>query len=193
MVYVFVAPSGPNTWINDDTASATLVASEGAEGDFLGFSVAISGPTIVAGAMQDDVGLNNVQGSAYVFERPGAGWPDSSGIESTKLLASDGGAFDRLGFSTAIHGDAIVLGSSGHDVDGKQDQGAAYLYVKPVAGWQSAVPRTESQELLASDGRAGDRFGISVAVSANAAAAGASDDKIDGNLSQGSAYVFDSR
>jgi hypothetical protein len=191
IAYVFVAPAGPNTWLTDDTPTATLVASEGAESDFLGFSVGISGPTIVAGAMQDDVGANGAQGSAYVYERPQGGWVDV--IESTKLLASDGDAFDRLAFSAAIAGDEIVLGSPTHDVGTQQEQGAAYVYSKPAAGWPSAAERTESAKLVAKDGRAGDHFGGAVDVAKGIVAIGAGADDFGDATDRGSAYVFGPR
>ncbi|MGH8472404.1 MAG: FG-GAP repeat protein, partial [Gammaproteobacteria bacterium] len=53
---------------------ARLTASDGATGDAFGFSVAVSGETVVVGAVFDDVGSNLQQGSAYVFVRPVGGW-----------------------------------------------------------------------------------------------------------------------
>jgi hypothetical protein len=46
---------------------AKLTASDGAADDQFGFSVAISGDTVVVGAEADDIGANSDQGSAYVF------------------------------------------------------------------------------------------------------------------------------
>lgn len=188
IAYIFVAPAGPNTWLNDDTPNASLVASEGATNDFFGFAVGISGPTVVAGAMQDDVEANGTQGSAYVFERPLTGWVDA--IESTKLLASDGAAFDRLGNSAAVSGDTIVLGAPTHNVGTESDQGAAYLYSKPAAGWVSGTPRTQSAKLVAKDGLAGDHLGGSVSISNGIVAAGAGADDFGTATERGSAYVF---
>jgi hypothetical protein len=45
-----------------------LSASDGAAVDQFGASVAVSGATIVVGALFDDIGGNGNQGSAYVFE-----------------------------------------------------------------------------------------------------------------------------
>ena len=66
---------------------AELTASDGAASDLLGFSVAISGDTVVAGAVIAD-GVHINQGAAYVFVKPGSGW--ASGTETAKLTASDG-------------------------------------------------------------------------------------------------------
>ena len=52
--------------------AAKLTAGDGAVGDDLGCSVAVSGDTIVAGASGDDAGAGSAQGSAYVFVRPAA-------------------------------------------------------------------------------------------------------------------------
>jgi hypothetical protein len=54
------------TW----TQQAKLLASDGALADKFGYSVAISGNTIVVGAYNDDAPLSN-GGSAYVFVRSG--------------------------------------------------------------------------------------------------------------------------
>jgi len=44
-----------------------VLAGDGTEGDLLGFSVAISGNDVVAGANLDDVTMLD-EGSAYVFQ-----------------------------------------------------------------------------------------------------------------------------
>jgi hypothetical protein len=59
-VYVFSEPAGG--WANG-TQTAELTASDGATGDFLGASVAVSGSTIVAGAPL----RNSFRGAVYVF------------------------------------------------------------------------------------------------------------------------------
>ena len=59
--YVFVRSGG--VW----SQQQKLEASDAAAGDFFGFSVAISGETVVVGASQDDGAAGFDQGSAYVF------------------------------------------------------------------------------------------------------------------------------
>jgi hypothetical protein len=49
------------------TQTAKLVSSDGTEHEWFGYSAAIDGDTIAAGAMFDDVGSNNEQGSVTVF------------------------------------------------------------------------------------------------------------------------------
>jgi hypothetical protein len=59
---------------------------------------------------------------------------------------------------------------AGDDVDGKVDQGSAYVFVKAAAGWSE--PFIEQARLIASDGAANDVFG-SVAVSGDTIVVGA--------------------
>src|SRR3954470_5950690 len=76
---------------------AKLTASDGGAVDALGGSVAISGDTVVAGAIAAKVDENSQQGAAYVFVKPPTGWANAT--QTAKLTASDGAAFDGLGKS----------------------------------------------------------------------------------------------
>jgi len=112
---------------------AKLTASDGAAADNFGFSVAISGDTVVVGAPFDDIRANRGQGSAYVFVKPGGGWAGAL-TESAKLIASDGAAGDNFGFSVAISGDTVVVGASGDTIGANTDQGSAYVFGSVVVG-----------------------------------------------------------
>jgi hypothetical protein len=91
-----------------------------------GFSVAISGDTVVVGALFDDIGANTDQGSAYVFVKPVGGWAGNL-TESAKLTASDGAGGDSFGFSVAISGDTVVVGALDR-IGVNADQGSAYVF-----------------------------------------------------------------
>ncbi len=113
-------------------------------------------------------------------------------IEQARLFASDGAAGDRFG-GVALDGDTLVVGAGGDDVDGKVDQGSAYVFVKAAGGWSE--PFIEQARLIASDGAANDVFG-SVAVSGDTIVVGANGCP-DANVcntqpvsAHGSAYVF---
>ncbi len=54
-----------------------------------------------------------------------------------------------------MSGDTVVVGASGDDVGANANQGSAYVFVKPGAGWASG---NETAKLTASDGAAGDAF-----------------------------------
>ena len=167
---------------------AKLTASDGAEFDAFGFSIAISGDTVVVGSPSHDISGKSDQGSAYVFVKPGGGW--ASGTQTAKLTASDGEEFDKFGSSVAVSGDTVVVGVPGDDfgVDGvEEDVGSAYVFVKPGGGW---VNGTQTAKLTSSDGIDFDSVGTSVGVSGDVAVAGAPGHNIDGNEDQGSFYVF---
>ena len=124
-------------------------------------------------------------------EEAGAVYPvtiDPLFTEQPKLIAGDGASHDSLGSSVAISDDTVVVGASGDEIDSRASQGSAYVFVRKDA-------KTWSQwKLTASDGAAGDRFGVSVAISGDTVVVGAWHDDIDSNLGarvdQGSAYVF---
>jgi hypothetical protein len=180
--YVFVRPGAD--WVNM-TETARLIASDGATDDTLGYSIAIDDDTVVAGANGDTIGSNQGQGSAYVFVRPAGGW--ASSVQTAKLTASDGQAMDWLGLSVAVSGETIVAGAFAHDVDGNDQQGSAYVYAKPAGGW---ADMTETDQLTASDGAAFDRLGWSASIDGDTVVVGAYTDSIGANSQQGSAYVF---
>jgi uncharacterized protein (DUF2126 family) len=181
-VYVFVKPR--SGWA-DATDTAKLTASDLVSGENFGFSVAISGGTIVAGAPDATVGGNLEQGAAYVFVKPRSGWAD--GTQTAKLTASDGASNTLLGLSVAISGDTVVAGADLTTVGANASQGAAYVFVKPRSRWTDA---TQTAKLTASDGASLDRLGTSVAITGGTVVAGAPGATVNANLFQGAAYVF---
>jgi hypothetical protein len=185
--YVFVKP--PTGWATTSSFNAKLSASDGAGSDHLGFSVAISGDTVVAGADNKTVGANASQGAAYVFVEPAGGWATMT--ETAKLTASDGTPLAYFGFSVTVSGDTIVVGAEGANIGPTIDQGAAYVFVKPPAGW--ATTSTFTAKLTASDGTEHDELGSSVAISGDTVVVGAPlADLANPNREsdQGAAYVF---
>ena len=167
--YVFIR-SG-NVW----TEQQRLTASDGGTGDAFGFSLAVSGETVVIGALFDDLAANVDQGSAYVFNRNGSVW-----TEQQKLAASDGSANDQFGAGVAISGDMVVIGASRHDIAANIDQGSAYIFTRSGTTW------TGQQKVTASDGASNDFFGRSIALSGNNALIGAYGDE----SARGSTYSF---
>ncbi len=103
--------------------------------------------------------------------------------QTAELAAGDGAANDQLGASVAVSGTTIVVGAPGHD----SNQGAVYVFSEPAAGWATA---TQTAELTASDGVAGDGLGSSVAVSGATIVAGAAQHKVGSQSYRGAAYVF---
>ena len=161
---------------------AELTAPSGAAQDVMGRAVAISGNTIVVGALNHQVGANAGQGAVYVFTEPASGWANAT--QTAELTASNGAAGDYLGFSVAISGNTIVAGAP--YAGPNAGQGAAYVFVKPAGGWES---RTQTAELTASDGATDEASGyFSVAISGNTIVFGA---RFGGHAQQGAVYVFE--
>lgn len=154
--YVFVR-SG-TAW----TEQSKLVASDGAANDQFAGAVALDVDTVVVGVHRDLVGANLLQGSAYVFVRAGATW-----TQQAKLVATDGIANEHFGRSVSVHGDTAVVGANEGDVGANVNQGAAYVFVRSGTLW------TEQAKLVASDGVAGQQFGVAVSVEADTAVVGA--------------------
>jgi hypothetical protein len=205
--YVFVR-SG-TAW----TQQAYLQGANTASGDYFGFSVGISGDTIVVGAYGEDSSNPGVNappnevaynsGAAYVFVRNGAqGAP--AWTQQAYLKASQTGQEDTFGMHVAVSGDTVVVGASAEDssttgVNSTPNEaifsaGAAYVFVRNSGIW------TQQAYLKASNTGIYDTFGMGVAVDADTIVVGAygEDSSTTGSNSTpnedaadaGAAYVF---
>ncbi|MBP8000684.1 MAG: hypothetical protein KA314_14110 [Chloroflexi bacterium] len=176
--YVFVRSGG--SW----SQQAYLKASNTGADDEFGYTVSISGDTVVVGAhfensnatgvngTETDNSMNNA-GAAYVFVRSGGSWS-----QQAYLKASNTAALDGFGRAIAISGDMVVVGATGEDsittgVNGNQADnsasasGAAYVFVRSGGSW------SQQAYLKASNTGAGDVFGNAVAISGNVVMVGA--------------------
>jgi hypothetical protein len=169
-VYVFVRPA--SGWKNTHE-----VAQLGANNQYPGSSVTISGDTIVVGV----VGATNQQDAVDVFVKPKGGWVDTNRPNAT-LTSSDQGA-GIFGVSTAIDGNTIVVGAPCKLEDSCSGPGAAYIFVKPASGWKNS---TETAILSPSDGMNDDQFGDSVSIHEDTVAVGSA--KSSGG--RGAIYVY---
>jgi hypothetical protein len=182
--YVFVRNG--STWSQE----AYLKAGNADEGFGFGFSVAISGGTIVVGAPgepSDQVGPTNGSGgssddsandagAAYVFVRSGTSW-----VQQAYLKAGNTKPGDQFGRAVAIDGDTIVVGAANEQSNqvgptngtgGSADEslsgsGAAYVFSRAGAAW------TQQAYLKAGNTAADQRFGFSVGVSEDSVIVGA--------------------
>lgn len=103
------------------TEQAKLTASDGTSDNYFGYSVSISGDYVTIGAYSDDDN-GTCSGSAYIFNRIDTTWN-----QQTKLLASDGEAFDRFGRSVSMSGNFVIIGADGNDDIGS-NHGSAYVF-----------------------------------------------------------------
>ena len=159
-----------------------LKPSDIAAGDNFGWTVSISGNTIVVGVPFE----NSSTGGAYVFVRDGTNW-----IEQAHLVASNASAGDQFGASVSISGGHLVVGAN-HESSDAANSGAAYAFVRQGTNW------TQQGYLKASNIDTNDQFGWSVAISGNTIVVGARFEdsrfpgvQTDNSLaSSGAAYVF---
>ena len=161
---------------------ARLTGSDSVALDEFGTSVAMSGDTIVVGALRGD-GVAADAGAAYVFVMPASEWSGDL-VETAKLIASDGAFLDEFGVSVGIDADTIVVGARAHDTGGASARGAAYVFVKPEGGWNGIL--SENAKLTATGATGSITLGRSVAISGDTVVAGASQE----NFGQGAGYVF---
>ena len=101
-----------------------LTASDAHDGDGFGNSTAVSGDTVVVGAIWEDAG-GSFAGAAYVFQR-NEGGADNWG-EVRKLTASDVQAVDNFGGSVAVSGDTAIVSATFEDAGGEHAS-AAYVF-----------------------------------------------------------------
>ena len=120
-VYVFSKDQGgANNW----GLVKILSASDKADYDNFGSSVAVSSDTVVVGADGADFGGTN-RGQVYVFSKDQGG---ANNWGQVKILsASDKSKDDFFGESVAISGDTSVVGAQGAD-SGGTDRGQAYVF-----------------------------------------------------------------
>ena len=148
-----------------------ISASDGADNDMYGNSVAIGTSKIVIGAYLDDDGGSGT-GSAYIY--------DHDGSNQVKINASDAAADDNFGEMVGIGGTIVVVAADGAD-GVATNAGKAYIF--DLSGNELGI-------VTASDGAANDRFGYSVAVGTSKFVVGAVYND-DAGTSSGSAYIFD--
>lgn len=198
-VYVFTR-SG-TTWSQE----AYVKASNADVSDRFGTSVALWEDTLAVGARNEDGEGDNVvssAGAAYVFQRVGVTW-----VQEAYLKASNPDVSDDFGVSIALWGDTLAVGADREDsgavgvnAEGEDDNtatssGAVYVFERTDGAWSQAA------YVKASNTEATDRFGTSIALTADTLAIGAEGedssatgvdgDETDNSLSSsGAVYVF---
>ncbi len=143
-----------------------------------GSSVAISGETVVVGAMNES-SAGNRAGAVYVFTRTGTTWTQ----QGPKLVPSSPVFAARMGSSVSIEGDTAVFGAP--EQFGK---GSAYVFNRDSGGvWTEQLNLRDVLDL--SDQPTLRVFGGSVALEGDTALIGAQYDDQDA-VAAGAAYVF---
>ncbi len=169
-VYVFEPDGNGN-----HTQTARLTATDATAFDRFGYSVALSGDRLVIGAHGDDDN-GSESGAVYVFD------PDGNGgyTQTARLTATDGAVEDQFGYSVALSGTRIVVGSHGDN----DYAGAAYVFDPDGNGGYTET------KLTATDADPSDKLGESVAISGDRIVTGAPYDTENATYA-GAVYVFD--
>lgn len=170
-VYIFKKQTD-GSWVE----TQKLTASDGAERNYFGLSLAFSDNTLVIGSY----GRNNSSGAVYIFDVN----QNDIWSESQIITPSDLELYVHFGYAIAATKDYIIVGSPKDSQNGVQS-GSAYIFKKELDGMWSEV-----QKIVSNDVAIRDNFGISVALFENTAVVGSyQDDDIGEN--SGSAYVFE--
>ena len=176
--YVFTRTA--NVW----SQQAYLKASNTDALDFFGYSLSVSGDTIVVGAFNEDSNATGVNGNeadnsassagaAYVFSRTANVWS-----QQAYLKASNTESPDNFGITVSVSGDTIVAGATGEDsnatgVNGTEANnsatlaGGAYVFTRTANVW------SQQAYLKASNTESMDDFGAWVFISGDAILVGA--------------------
>jgi hypothetical protein len=161
--YVFTRHG--KSWIQEAELTETPAAG-GGEFPGFGWSVGVSGQTLVVG--MPGGGPN---GAAYVFTSHHGAWS-----EQDELLASDGFLGDAFGDAVSVSDHEVLIGAPAHtSLSG--GAGAAYIFKKVGGTW------TQEKEF---GGESGDSFGWSVALSSHVVVIGA----VGAASGAGGAYTY---
>ncbi len=160
------------------TPSATIVPSDGDQGDLFGSAVAISGDTIVVGALRHDntPSTSFEEGAAYVYRRSGPGW-----VQEAKMP----GPYDfaTYGYSVAIEEDRVVVGALETTIPGGPSSGFVDVFERSLGVW------TRTATLAPAPADKIYSFGLSVATAGERIAVSTSHELTNPN-SGGVALVF---
>ncbi|MDD5179604.1 MAG: hypothetical protein PHY86_05080, partial [Candidatus Gracilibacteria bacterium] len=124
--------------------------------------------TLVIGAHQKNSGA----GAAYVFTGSGNSWSER------KIL--NGGVGEGFGVAVALDSSTILVGAP----TAASATGAAYVFVGTGGVW------LQQSRLTASDGAAGDMFGLHLSISGDRALIAAEYATIDEKVDAGASYLF---
>ncbi len=145
----------------------------------LGYSSALDGDTLIAGAPDTHLPGALGAGLACIFRNDGQGnWTPEA-----QLVAPDPAANDQFGFCVAISGDTAVAGAILDDYDETTDCGSVYVFTRSGSTW------TAQAKLFPADAVANHRFGTAVSISGDTIVVGARGDDAQG-ADAGAAYVF---
>jgi hypothetical protein len=117
---VYVFQRNGTTW----SQTAKLLAPDGKSDDRLGFSLALNGDNLIAGAAYYDLPNRQNTGATYLFQRTNSVWTQTS-VE----FADTGAPGDLYGNGVAISGNTIITGEPNQDRNNIANIGSGFAYI----------------------------------------------------------------
>ncbi len=159
------------------TAELSSSVGEQGRGEEFGYSVAVSGKTILVGAPLAIIKEQKTRhGAAFVFEEPSGGWKDATENANFTIVE-----WSRLGYSVALTPDQAFVGAPDQRIGNSSGQGAAFVFNRPKDGW-----KTTSHFNSTLTDTSAFRLGTSVATQGSVAVTGAP----TSGAGAGEAFVF---
>ncbi|MEZ5471648.1 MAG: FG-GAP repeat protein [Marinicella sp.] len=124
-----------------------MFASDGAETDYFGFSVSLSGDRALIGSH----GHGFYTGAAYLYTYDGNNWG-----QELKLTSNNAELDDYFGTSVSLNHDRALIGATRGDNDNMVDSGSAYVFDYNDGNWVQAL------RLFDNTGAVNDVFGFAV-------------------------------
>ena len=163
----------------DGAASVqTLDRGDGIADDLGGYSVSVSGDTVLYGVPGENLADIGSVGAVYVHLRTSTGWTNPQRIVPTTVSA---GMF--FGSASAIAGERALIGAEQARIAG-QARGAVFHYLRSNGSFGLLG------EVTAGDGASGDRFGFAMALAGDTLVVGAPGANVADVADAGAAYVF---
>jgi len=168
------------------TQVARITASDGTNGDSLGWSVDVSGNLIAAGARNEDLSGKSNAGAAYLFRRESNG----TVTELAKLVHEDPQSSDYFGDAIAVGNNVVAVGSPYDDVvvsgSNRSNAGSVTLFKVDAAGnvtraMTLTAPNTDQSSAY---------FGYSLAISGDVLAVGEYKRNNSGASYSGRTYLY---
>jgi hypothetical protein len=162
--------------LDTTTGLITTLTSPNAQGDgSFGFSVSVSGTTVVVGAPYETANALTTAGHAYVFDA-------STGSPIATLTSPYAQASGLFGYSVSVSCTTVVVGAVGETANGQDAAGHAYSF-DAATGFLTTTLTSPNAQLAGS-------FGTSVAVSGTTVVVGAILETGGGFTQAGHAYIF---
>jgi len=118
-------------------------------------AVAADGDTLLVGAYQEDIGVQQDRGAVYVYRRVNGNY-----VYESRILAPDGMAGDYFGLRLALKGDVALVSSIGRTLGAVDAAGGVYAFHREGTTWSleqqflpvAPVYENELGESIAFDG-----------------------------------------